>query len=131
MALAIRKEIQVGPPHSPYHAQLLPDLTGTKERLPDVHPIMIPCISDVSSTSQGGSRRFAEFRPFGPLYQIKTGVDLGFPERGDLLYFWDSGAAQAALKHLKTVVKGPWVRIVNRVRLKCTVRRQISCLVRA
>jgi hypothetical protein len=92
--------------------------TPSKSRVPWVHPIMIPCNPFLSATRQG---RFREFRPFGPLHMVNLDVDLGFPERGDLLYFWRASDAQAAIKHINAAAGANVVRIINESSLKCTV----------
>jgi hypothetical protein len=120
MALATLNGAKVG--QGPPHFMDLSHTTMAREKTPpSVYPIMIPCTPNLPAGPLGRLRRFHEFRTFGPLYLVKTDVDLGFPERGDLLCFSDVASAQAAVKHLDTMVKGPWMRIVNQRRLRCTV----------
>jgi hypothetical protein len=52
---------------------------------------------------------------------VNLNVDLGFPERGDLLYFWRASDAQAVIKHINTAAGENSVRIINELSLKCTV----------
>jgi hypothetical protein len=121
MALATLNGAKIEMPH-PHIMELAPTTTWAKGRTPYVYPIMVPCIPGLSSSPRGSQHRFNEFRAFGPLYMVKTDLDLGFSENGDLLYFWRASGAQTAMKYLNTVVKGPWVRIINETSLKCTVR---------
>jgi hypothetical protein len=110
----------------PYTIRLSLSLHGQAEPIasPLIYPILIPSITALRSAGNASQRRFTEFRTFGPLIQLDTDVDLGLPERGDLLHFWNRVDGEKAMKYVLTDLKG-WTKIVNLSKLKITVHASL------
>jgi hypothetical protein len=89
---------------------------------PDVHPILVPSVPGLSSGPRGRQHRYKEFRAFGPLVSVQTGVDVSSKEKGDLLQFWDEQGADAAIKYIDRLGDKSWVKVINTKGVMITVR---------
>jgi hypothetical protein len=92
----------------------------------DVLPIFIPRKSDASPVPTR-VQRYYELEPYGRLASVEVNVDMGFPSRGDVVYFCDDASAKAALKDLQTANDALQPKIFDSMRLYCTVRPHAGC----
>jgi hypothetical protein len=66
-------------------------------------------------------QRYHEMRHYGRLASVHVNVEMGFPELGDVLHFWNENSAKAALEDLRKSKIDPEPRIFNPMNVYCTV----------
>jgi hypothetical protein len=123
MALSTLQGSQIDATHGLQNPSIM-ELSATEKpraRKPDVHPILVPSIPGLSSGPHGRQHRYKEFRTFGPLVSVQTGVDVSSKEKGDLLQFWDEQGADAAIKYINRLGDKSWVKVINTKCLMITV----------
>jgi hypothetical protein len=85
----------------------------------DVMPIFVPRTDTLSLPTR--VQLYHEMRHFGRLASVRVNVDIGFPELGDILHFWDEVSAKAALEAFRAVENTSQARLFNPKRVRCTV----------
>jgi hypothetical protein len=123
MALSTLQGSQIDATHGLQNPSIM-ELSATEKpraRKPDVHPILVPSVPGLSSGPRGRQHRYKEFRTFGPLVSVQTGVDVTAKEKGDLLQFWDEQGADAAIKYINRLGDKSWVKVINTKCLMITV----------
>jgi hypothetical protein len=92
----------------------------------DVLPIFIPRKSDASPVPSR-VRRYHELRPYGRLVSVEVNVDMGFAEKGDVVYFWDDASVKALFNDIQTTGFPLAPKVFDPMCVYCTVRPYAMC----